>query len=305
MKNNQQPASALQAKVKQFIQYVSMEKGLSDNTTLSYTHDLKQYSEFLAIRNVSDFKNVKSEDISNFLYLLSELGLSSATRARSLSAIRGLHVYLYTYSVCDSDPSETIDMPRKEKNLPDVLTIDQVLIMIDQQDTSKPAGLRDRAILEVMYACGLRVSELCALRQRDLMIEHEIIRVLGKGSKERFVPIGKSAMESIHEYQLRIRHLHANDRSKDVLFLNRRGSGLSRMFIWKLTDKSARSAELPVHVHPHMLRHSFATHLLEGGADLRAVQEMLGHSDISTTQIYTHLDREYIKEVHKTFHPRA
>ncbi|MDP2362460.1 MAG: tyrosine-type recombinase/integrase, partial [Ignavibacteria bacterium] len=175
-----------------------------------------------------------------------------------------------------------------------------------QPDTTKPMGIRDRAILEVMYASGLRVSEVINLKQRNILADAEIIRVFGKGSKERIVPIGTSALEWLELYRQKARVLFIKAKpTDDVLFLNQRGAKLSRMGIWKIVDFAARKAEIGTKVHPHTFRHSFATHLLEGGADLRAVQEMLGHSDISTTQIYTHLDRDYIKEVHRTFHPRG
>jgi integrase/recombinase XerD len=206
----------------------------------------------------------------------------------------------------DSNPAENIDIPKSSKKLPETLTINDVNKILEQPDTSKPAGVRDRAILELLYACGLRVSELCTLRIKDIIVEAEIIRVFGKGSKERIVPIGSSALDWINQYLLKVRHLFVKrGKTEDILFLNQRGTQLSRMSIWKLVQSSARKAEIQIHVHPHIFRHSFATHLLEGGADLRAVQEMLGHSDISTTQIYTHLDNDYIKEVHKTYHPRG
>lgn len=290
----------------QFIQFISLEKGLSDNTKMSYKHDLKQFAEFLSSKSILNFTNAVPQNVSDFLQLLDDIGLSVTSRSRYLSSIRMLYKYLFSSGITDKNITDVIDLPKTSRKLPDTLTIEDINNILEQPDTNKPAGIRDRAILETLYACGLRVSELCNLKQRDVISEAEIVRVFGKGSKERIVPIGNSALKWITEYIKKARHLFIKKSdTDDILFLNQRGSKLSRMSIWKLLDISARAAEINVHVHPHMLRHSFATHLLEGGADLRAVQEMLGHSDISTTQIYTHLDRDYIKEVHKTFHPRG
>ena len=204
------------------------------------------------------------------------------------------------------DPTQIIDSPKQEKNLPDVLNIFEVDEILKQPDTSNRLGIRDRAMLETLYATGIRVSELVNLKQSNLMIEDGLILVYGKGSKERLVPIGRSARQWIEEYQKQSRvHLAKAGKSQDVLFLNVRGTKLTRDMIRKLVEKYSLAAGIGKKVHPHTFRHSFATHLLEGGADLRAVQEMLGHADISTTQIYTHIDREYLKEVHRTFHPRG
>jgi integrase/recombinase XerD len=296
----------MKKELNRFLHYVSLEKGLSDNTKLSYESDLNRYAEFLASRNINKFRDAQSEDISDFLYLLSQLGLGSSSRSRYLSSVRGLHRYLFASCLADKDISEIIDLPKLRRKLPETLTVEQVSSILDQPDIQSPAGIRNRAILETLYACGLRVSELISLRQRDVLFEAGIIRVFGKGSRERIVPIGESALFWINEYRrkARTRFIKTSD-TGDVLFLNQRGKKLSRMGIWKIVDESSRLAGLENNVHPHTFRHSFATHLLEGGADLRAVQEMLGHSDISTTQIYTHLDRDYIKEVHKSFHPRG
>ncbi|MFA6570633.1 MAG: site-specific tyrosine recombinase XerD [Bacteroidota bacterium] len=296
----------IQRELTQFIHFISLEKGLSQNTKESYFHDLERYAEYLNSLNLSSYSKAKPKNISDFLFVLSEFGLSPVSRSRYLSAIRGIHKFLLSTNKLDSNPAENIDIPKSSKKLPETLTINDVNKILEQPDTSKPAGVRDRAILELLYACGLRVSELCTLRIKDIIVEAEIIRVFGKGSKERIVPIGSSALDWINQYLLKVRHLFVKrGKTEDILFLNQRGTQLSRMSIWKLVQSSARKAEIQIHVHPHIFRHSFATHLLEGGADLRAVQEMLGHSDISTTQIYTHLDNDYIKEVHKTYHPRG
>ncbi len=304
-KSNEIPAG-LKRDFKQYLNFINFEKGLSDNTRQSYIHDLERYAEFLSSNSINSFAAVKAKNISEFLYLLSDFGIGPTSRARYLSAVRGLHKYLFNTGAAEKDPSETVGMPKSPRRLPDTLSVNDIDKILGQPDLSKPAGLRDRAMLETLYACGLRASEIINLKQRDLLFEAEIIRVFGKGSKERIVPIGSSALDMINKYREKARpRFIKNKDPEDVLFLNQRGSGLSRMGLWKIVDKYANLAGLHVHVHPHMFRHSFATHLLEGGADLRAVQEMLGHADIATTQIYTHLDRDYIKEVHKTFHPRG
>lgn len=302
---NESLSGRLKRELSGYIHYISLEKGLSENTRASYGHDLARWAEFLGSKNIKSFADAKRKDITDFLRTLADMGIGPTSRARYLSAVRGLHKYLFAEGMADRDVAEAVDMPKSRRKLPDTLSIEQALSVLDQPDTSSPAGIRDRAMLETLYACGLRVSELCTLRQRDIIDDAEIIRVFGKGSKERIVPIGHSALEWIEKYQREARPLFMKGSSDDILFLNQRGKGLSRMGIWKIVDRAARDAGLDVHVHPHMFRHSFATHLLEGGADLRAVQEMLGHADIATTQIYTHIDSDYIREVHRTFHPRA
>lgn len=291
--------------LKAFLNYIAIEKGLSENTFQSYKTDLSRYVEFIDSRRKS-LKAASDEDISAFILTLTEMGLTSRSRSRYLSSIRSFYKYMLATGKMEKDPSATIFLPKIEKKLPETLEIHEVFSILDQPDESKPAGIRDKAILETLYGCGLRVSELLGLKRRDIIWDAEIIRVFGKGSKERVIPIGKSALKHIQNYILKARPLFLKmSDASDVLFLNQRGKPLSRMGIWKFVDKYARKAGLENRVHPHTFRHSFATHLLEGGADLRAVQEMLGHSDISTTQIYTHVDREFLKETHKTFHPRA
>jgi integrase/recombinase XerD len=306
MTNQFDIAPSMNRQLKEFKQYIAIEKGLSDNTLDSYGHDLKTYAEFLTSKEIMSFKDAPVKELSDFLYHLDELGLSTSSKSRYLSSVRGLYSFLLSNGYVDNDITEKVDMPKSRRKIPDTLSIDEISKIIEQPDINKPAGIRDRAILEVLYACGLRVSELIGLKRRDVLVDAELIRVFGKGSKERIVPIGQSALFWINEYITKARHLFLkNSNTGDVLFLNQRGKGLTRMYIWKLVDKSTREANVQKSVHPHTFRHSFATHLLEGGADLRAVQEMLGHADISTTQIYTHLDRDYIIEVHKTFHPRG
>jgi integrase/recombinase XerD len=264
------------------------------------------YIEFLDSKKISFFKLVSSENISDFLEELSEIGLGTTSRMRYLSSIRGIHSFLFASGKSESNPAENIEMPKSGRKLPECLSITEVEAILSQPDINTNAGIRDKAMLETLYACGLRVSELLNLKQRDILFDIEIIRVFGKGSKERIVPIGKSAKESIINYQNLARPQFLKGYlTDDVLFLNQRGKPMTRMGFWKILNKYTDDSQIGKEVHPHILRHSFATHLLEGGADLRIVQEMLGHSDISTTQIYTHIDRDYIKEVHRTFHPRA
>jgi len=290
----------------QFINYISLEKGLSENTKVSYKHDLVTFAQFLHQEDISRYSNADSASITKFLYELSELGLTASSRSRYLSSIRSLYKFMYADGIASSDPSETIELPKSGRKLPETLTIDEVFSILEQTDTTDKLGLRDRAILETMYACGLRVSEVINLTQRNVLFDAEVLRVFGKGSKERIVPIGHSALEWVENYRMKSRTiLKKESPTNDILFLNSRGKKLSRMGLWKIVAKATQQANISAKVHPHTFRHSFATHLLEGGADLRAVQEMLGHSDISTTQIYTHLDREFLKEVHKSFHPRG
>lgn len=292
--------------IQSFFRYIELEKGLSGNTVESYRHDLERYALFLLSCKTDSFNDVNTAKITEFMNLLAEIGLNSASRARNISAIRSFHKFLLSTGRANQDPSLIIEQPKQGRKLPETLSYEQISSIIEIPDVNRAAGLRDRTILEVLYACGLRVSELISLKQRDIIYDAEIVRVFGKGSKERIVPIGSSALNWLDKYLRTARPLFIKTgQTEDVLFLNQRGKGLTRMFIWKLVDKCASNAGIGFSVHPHMFRHSFATHLLEGGADLRAVQEMLGHSDISTTQIYTHLDRDYIREVHKTFHPRA
>jgi integrase/recombinase XerD len=300
---------SIQREYKQFAHYIALERGLSENTSASYGTDLARFAEFLIAHGRTSYLQAEPTDITHFLSTLEELGLVTTTRARYLYSIRALYKFFFGAGMATNNVSETIDLPKVRRTLPAVLSYAQVCSILEQPDTTRHDGIRNRALLETLYACGLRASEVCSVRQRDILAESEIVRVFGKGAKERVVPIGQSALTWIGEYQRRVRPLFAAKaksatNADDVLFLNQRGGQLSRMSVWNIVNDAARTASIN-DVHPHLFRHSFATHLLEGGADLRAVQEMLGHADIATTQIYTHVDREYIKEVHKTFHPRA
>jgi len=237
---------------------------------------------------------------------LNKLGLSSTTAARYYSSLKSFFNYLLQNDYIKANPIEKLETPKLEKKLPPVLTVNEVEKILSQPKTEDKLGLRDKAILELFYACGLRVSELIDLKISSLFFDDEIIRVFGKGSKERLVPIGSSAINWINKYLTKSRPiLEKKLKSSNFLFLNNHGGKLTRMGVWKIISKYSKEAKINKEVHPHTFRHSFATHLLEGGADLRAVQEMLGHSDISTTQIYTHIDREFIKQEHKQYHPRG
>jgi len=296
----------LDREVRQYFDYLRLEKGVTAHTFHSYQFDLSKYRAFLAARKIRSGKHVTEEHISDFLKELTTKRLAPRSIARILSSVRGYHRFLVGEGLHDDDPTENIDTPKRSKTLPGVLSVAEVDAVLKQPDVRQRLGMRDRAILEVLYATGIRVSELTGLKQSNLMFDSELILVFGKGSKERLVPIGASAMDWVTKYQRDVRiHLARGAKSQDVLFLNFRGGKLSRAAIRDMVVKYARAAGIRKEVHPHTFRHSFATHLLEGGADLRAVQEMLGHVDISTTQIYTHIDREYLKEVHRTFHPRA
>ncbi|MGB2870105.1 MAG: site-specific tyrosine recombinase XerD [Bacteroidota bacterium] len=286
--------------------FLRLEKGVSKQTLDSYTFDFQKYRSFLSDAGVDSAAKVTEKHVSDFIHVLHRMGLSTKSIARTLSAVRGFHRFLLGEGETADDPTQNVDTPKRTKNLPEVLSIAEVEAILREPDIRGPLGIRDRAILETLYASGLRVSELITLKQSNLLFDEGLILVMGKGSKERLVPIGKSAQKWIGQYQKQTRiHLSKGGKSHDVLFLNGRGTGLSRMTVWKMVSKYASDAGIRKEVHPHTFRHSFATHLLEGGADLRVVQEMLGHADISTTQIYTHIDREYLKEVHRTFHPRG
>lgn len=294
----------LKQEIDSFISFLKFEKGLSDNSLSSYKLDLDKYTKYLKANSIDSIDKVSYELLSDYFAQLFDLGLESSSISRYLSAIRGLHSFLFNEKMISENISDIIELPKQTRKLPDVLSYEEIKLLLATIDTRKPAGIRDKAIVEVLYACGLRVSELINLKQRDVIAEMEIVCVFGKGSKERYVPIGSSALANIDTYKKEARiHFVKSMETGDILFLNQRGKPLTRAYIWKMLKETAAIAGIKKSIHPHTLRHSFATHLIEGGADLRAVQEMLGHSDISTTQIYTHIDSAYIKEVHKLFHP--
>ncbi len=298
--------SAYRIHLRSYFHFLEVEKNSSDNTVESYKHDLERYLQFLEQKGITSFDNTKDHDVSAFLSMLFDVGLSPKSISRNFSAIKGFHKFLVGEQMTINNPTQNIDAPKLSRSLPDVLNQNEVEAILNQPNTVEPLGIRDRAILETMYATGTRVSELISLKQSEVSVDNGAVRLFGKGSKERLVPIGKIALKWIQKYQLEVRNeLARKGAGRDVLFLNARGRPMSRMAIWNIVRTYTVKAGIKKEVHPHTFRHSFATHLLEGGADLRAVQEMLGHADISTTQIYTHIDREYLKEVHKTFHPRG
>ncbi|MER3524348.1 MAG: site-specific tyrosine recombinase XerD [Ignavibacteria bacterium] len=293
-----------------YLNYLFLEKNASRNTIASYRLDLQRYLAFLERNKVCNIQSVRHDHAAQFLVSLREQGLSPRSVRRALSVVKGFHRFLLADGVATDDPTDVIEAPKVSRTLPSVLTQEEIESILAQPaphaGDKKQLWLRDRAILETMYACGLRVSELTGLKQSSVLAEERLVRVFGKGSKERLVPIGGSALRWIGRYKTECRLLLARrTASTDALFLNVRGKPMSRMAVWTIVKRYAQQAGITSEVHPHTFRHSFATHLLEGGADLRAVQEMLGHVDIGTTQIYTHIDREYLKEVHRTFHPRG
>ncbi|MEE9288590.1 MAG: site-specific tyrosine recombinase XerD [Bacteroidota bacterium] len=291
--------------LRSYLHYLELEKNASSNTVDSYRRDLMRYLDQLDRAGIKALDAVQGEHISGFLRTLVGVGLSPRSVARSLSAIKGFHKFLLGERIAAHNPTVNIEPPKRSKTLPGVLSQAEIERILNQPDPDQPLGLRDKAILETLYATGIRVSELVELKQSNLQLDLGVLRVMGKGSKERIVPVGTSATEWIGKYRANVRSsLIKQSDTHDVVFLNSRGRPMTRMAVWNIVHRYAESAGVEKDVHPHTFRHSFATHLLEGGADLRAVQEMLGHSDISTTQIYTHIDREYLKEVHRTFHPR-
>jgi len=292
--------------LQQYLDYLRFEKNLAENSVSSYKNDLVRYINYLNAQKINRPENIQSKHIRRLLQLLSELGLSTTTLARNLSSIRSFHLFLIAEDLISTDPSEHVDGPKLRRHLPSVLTFDEIEKICESIPADDKLGIRDRAMIEVLYACGLRISELLTLLLREIYFKEEYIRIFGKGSKERLVPISSRALSWINRYiELSRPYLDKRQQSNGIAFLNVRGTGLSRMGFWKILNKYIRESGIRKEIHPHTFRHSFATHLLEGGADLRAVQEMLGHSDISTTQIYTHLDRSYLQQEYKDYHPRA
>ncbi len=290
--------------IQEFINYLSVERGLATNTLESYGRDLRQYYQYLGGDNV-DPDAVSRTTIINYLMFLQKQGKATATIARRLAALKAFYQFLVREKRIKTDPTANLESPKLEKRLPRVLTVGEVERLLAQPDPSHPAGLRDRAMLELLYATGIRVSELVSLNLADVNLETGYIRCIGKGSKERIVPLGSLAIHWVQEYLQSGRPKLVKDRQEPALFVNHHGYRLTRQGFWKIVKKYAHDARIDKEITPHTLRHSFATHLLENGADLRSVQEMLGHADISTTQIYTHVTKGRLKEVYARTHPRA
>jgi len=295
----------MREKLKEFLRYLRIERKLSENTIDAYRLDIQRYIDYLDNIGIRDFRFVTALTIQNYLKLLGELGLVPSSVSRNVSSIRSFHRFLADENYIEKDPSELIQSPRLPQRLPTVLSLDEIERILGAIEDNTVIGIRDRAIVETLYSTGVRVSELVNIKTGDVFLKESFIRVFGKGAKERLVPFGERAKRELLKYVNGVRPGLARKRkSKDFLFLNFKGEPLTRIGVWKLIQKYVRKADIRKRVSPHVFRHSFATHLIEGGANLRAVQEMLGHADISTTQIYTHLDRNYLIEVHKRFHPR-
>ena len=297
--------AALRYQLERFGDYLTLEQGTSPRTLEAYQRDVERLVEFARLHGAPTPLDATSKLLRDFVYHLKDVGLSPASIRRNISAVRTYFRFLLADGVVARDPSERLETPKRWRTLPEVLTVDEVAKLLASPTLDDTLAFRDRAMLELAYGAGLRVSEWITIGVRDVLFEEHLVRVFGKGSKERLVPIGRSAIGAVATYIRELRPKLERGNGKGVLFLNARGEPLTRMGAWKILRRHVERAGITKAVSPHTLRHSFATHLLEGGADLRAVQEMLGHADISTTQIYTHVDREYLRKVHRQFHPRG
>lgn len=294
----------MEANIRTFLNCLRVEKGLAENTIHAYRRDMEKFAAFAGERKLAT-KDVQRSDVVDFLGSLYRKGLDSRSVARHLVTIRHFFRFALMEGYIDDDPAATIESPKFRQSLPEFLSVEEVDRLLKQPDTNAIVGMRDRAMIELMYSCGLRVSELCGLRVSDLQAEIGCLHCIGKGDKERLVPIGKQALADVQQYLRMSRPTLLCGASSPYLFLNQKGRKVGRITFWKVLGDYGRKAGLRKALTPHMLRHSFATHLLDRGADLRSVQMMLGHSDISTTQIYTHVVEERLKQVYKAHHPRA
>ena len=290
---------------KGFKAWLQLEKSLSDNSVEAYLRDIEKFTDWLQQENnLTPPAGIKLKDLQKFIKQIAELGMTATSQARIISGIRSFYKYCQLENISAHDPTLILEAPKLKRTLPDVLSFEEIENIISQIDLSKPEGGRNKAILETMYSCGLRVSEVVNLKISQLYLDVGYIRVIGKGDKERLVPVGSSAKKYISIYKDTIRnHIDATPGNEDILFLNKRGSKLSRVMIFLIIKELVNKAGIKKNISPHTFRHSFATHLIEGGADLRAVQEMLGHESITTTEIYTHLDREFLRKTLEKFHP--
>ncbi len=293
--------------IKGFQSYLKLERSLSDNSIEAYTRDIDKLCQYSDRQNINiNPENITLTHLRQFIAWVNELGMIPSSQARILSGIKSFYKYMLMEDIIKSDPSELLESPKIQRKLPDTLSYIDINKMIDAIDVSKPEGVRNKAILEVLYGSGLRVSELTELKLSNLYLDIEFIKVVGKGNKERLVPIGGSAVKALKIWIENVRvHNMIKKGEEDMVFLNRRGSRLSRVYIFMIIKQLAEVTGIKKTISPHTFRHSFATHLVEGGADLRAVQEMLGHESITTTEIYTHLDREYLKGTIIQYHPRS
>jgi len=297
--------SAIDDLADRFLNYLLVEKGLSPKTLEAYGSDVASYLSFLDEKGIKKIADADTPFILKYLIRMRNEGLGARSRARHLVALRGFYKFLVQEKILQRDPAGVIDLPKSSLKLPDTLTVEEVTLLLSIPDLNKPAGVRDAAMLELLYAAGLRVSELMRLKLQDVNLEAGFVRVFGKGSKERIVPIGFFAKEKIDNYLMNGRPRLLKGLVSPYLFVARAGKPMTRQGFWKLLKRYAKTAGFAKKITPHSLRHSFASHLLEGGADLRAVQVMLGHVDISTTQIYTHVAREQLKKAYEKFHPRS
>jgi len=292
--------------IKSFSDYLRLEQSLSDNTIDAYCHDIELFREFLEDKKKSlSIAKITHRDIEDFFAKLYELGIAASSQARILSGLKSFFKYLLQEKICEADPTLLVSAPSIGRHIPDVLSYEEIVSIMDCIDLSQQFGHRNKAIIEIMYGCGLRVSEVVSLNISDIYVNDEFVRIIGKGDKERLVPIGK---KTLHEVMLYVKgerlHQEIKPKFSDKVFISARGTSLTRQSVFLLVKNLAEKAGIKKTISPHTLRHSFATHLLEGGADLRAVQQMLGHSSISTTEIYTHVSDEYLRQVIMEFHPR-
>lgn len=296
-----------QSSLRDFKAYLKLERSLSENTIEAYLRDVDKLLQFFSSRSEEKTPEaVTTADLKDFLVWVNQLGMIPPTQARVLSGLKAFFKYLILEGDIDSDPSALLESPKMSRKLPDTLNIQEINSIMDAIDLSKPEGMRNKAMLETLYGSGLRVTELIGLNISNLHLDIEFIKILGKGNKERLVPIGSEAIKYLRIYLEQVRvHIPVKPGKEDFVFLNRRGSPLSRVMVFLIIKDLAQVAGIPKNISPHTFRHSFATHLIEGGADLRAVQEMLGHESITTTEIYTHLDRDYLRETIVHFHPRS
>jgi integrase/recombinase XerD len=289
----------------QFLHYLIVEKGLAKNTIEAYSHDLNRFSDYLKAKGIQDILNVGKFDVRAFLLILKRQGLSTKTISRNLVAIRTFFKFLIQEGILEANPIEEVGSPTVAKTLPEILTLKEVEELLEQPNIKTPLGIRDRAMLEMLYATGMRVSELTRLPMNQVNLEGGYVLIYGKGSKERMVPLGSEAMKWLALYLRMARGRFAKRKESNALFISRSGKGMSRQRFWRSLKEYGRKAGIRKRISPHLLRHSFASHLLERGADLRSVQIMLGHVDISTTQIYTHVTGERLKKIHQRYHPRG
>lgn len=305
-KNQNRKNDQLQQFLGDYLNELRYERNLAENSLESYSRDIESFLSFLSDSAITDLSDVTVENASEFFLFLSRSGLNERSLARYHSSIKGFFSFLVVSGYISKNPIAKTKPPKLKRKLPEVLSPAEIESLIAKTDLETPTGLRDRAIIEVLYACGIRVSELSGMKKNDIFFDEEMIRVIGKGNKQRLVPIGSSAINALNNYLTFGRPIIAKPGGGNTLFVNaKRGVGLARVGIWKIIKQYAELAGLGKRVYPHIFRHSFATHLIEGGANIRAVQEMLGHTDISVTQIYTHIDITYIREVIHQYHPRG